>query len=224
MDRKILLSSFVVLAFAAVGAIRAASSFDGLIFVSGKKYLNTERYPAALKRVFDYSAFDGEPLKIRSFKRMIDDAQVVAKDGAVGIGLGHFVTKGDDGRGVLACDFYGKVVMKFEGEGIMEFGEKPVMVVEAPCSVSADLNRIDPIWIPFARLVSENQAPPRFLEASFPEQRGVHFKFENMTTEWPRQWTLISVRLFNAAAPGREVAIDRSGIDTMIQKPLVITF
>lgn len=214
----------MVLTFAAIGAIRAALSFDGVIYVSADKYLVNERNPAALKRVFDYSAFEGEPLKIRSFKRLIDDAQVVAKDGAVGVGLGHFVTKGDDGRGALACDYYGRVTLKFEGEGIMEFGEKPVMTVEAPCSVSSDLNRIDPIWIPFTRLIAENQAPARFLEASFPDQAGVRFKFENMTAEWPRQWTLVSVKLHNEAAPGREVAIDKTGMGRMIERPIVLTF
>lgn len=224
MRIKLGIAALIVFVFAGIGVMRVMRATNGLIFVSGAKYLATERNPAAFKRVFDYSAFEGEPLKIRSFKRLIDDAQVMAGEGSVGVGLGHFVTKGEGGRGTLACDFYERVTLRFEGEGIMEFGEKPVMTVEAPCQVSADLNRIDPIWIPFARLVSENKVPSRFLEATYPEQTGVRFKFENMTTEWPHQWTLVSVRLYSEIAPGREVAIDKNGLTEMSAKPLVVTF
>ena len=149
---KLVGSALVVVVAACGGMAHVMSSSDSLNFFSSAKFFANERNPAALKRVFDYSSFEGQPLKVRSCKRLIDDAQIVAKEGAVGVGLGHFVTKGDDGRGALACEFYGRVTMKFEGEGIMEGGEKPTMTIEAPCSVSADLNRIDPIWIPFADL------------------------------------------------------------------------
>ncbi|MCM2280498.1 MAG: hypothetical protein NDI61_01480 [Bdellovibrionaceae bacterium] len=224
MKLKIGLASLVFLAFAAVGVAKAVLSSDGLRFFSAAKFFSKERNPAALKRVFDYSSFEGEPLKIRSLKRLVEGAQVVAKEGAVGIGLGHFVTKGTDGRGELACEFYGRMTLKFEGEGIMEFGEKPMMIIEAPCQVSADINRIDTVWIPFARLLADNKSPARFLETSFPDQAGVHFKFENMTSEWPRQWRLVSIRLFDEANPGREVAIDKTSLAEFADKAVVVTF
>ena len=219
-----LISALIVLAAAAIGVARTVLKWDGAIYVPNAKYFQNERNPAAIRRTFDYSQFEGEPLKIRSLQRLIEGAEVVAKEGSVGISLGHFVTKGEDGRGQLACDYYGKVIMTFEGEGIMEFGEKPVLTIEAPCHISADINRIETIWFPFERIMSENSTPARFLETSYPEQKGVYFKFDNMTSEWPREWTLTSVRLYSEVAAGREVSLPKSDLMSVIKNPLTLTF
>lgn len=217
--------AILVLALAAItGVWSAVSSWGGVIYVSNEKYLQSERFPAAIRRVFDYSQFQGKPLKIRSVKRMISDAEIIEKAGNVGVELGHFVTRGDDGKGEFACEFYDRVVLKFEGQGIMEFGNKPIMTVEAPCLIAGDINRIETIWIPAARLMNENKEPARFIEVSYPEQTGVRFKFDDMTSEWPKEWTLVSVRLYSEANANREVSVSRSEITDILEKNFTIRF
>jgi hypothetical protein len=224
MKKSVAIGTLVFAFAATVGSAVSMCAYDGLIFVSNHKYLANERNPAAIRKVFDYSHFDGEPLKVRSLKRLISDAQVIAQQSQVGIELGHFVTKGEGGRGQLACDYYNRVTLKFEGEGVFEGGEKPVMTVEAPCQISADINRIETIWIPHLRLMAENKQPAASIEASFPDQSGVQFKFDNMTSVWPKEWTLISVRLYSDAVSGREVMMGKSDITEIIEKPLTLHF
>lgn len=224
MKRNFVIGGLILAIATIAGIARSVGSFDGVIFVSNAKYLQGERFPAAIRRVFDYSQFEGEPLKIRSLKRLISDAQVVAKSGSVGLELGHFVTRGDDGQGQLACEFYDQVILKFEGQGIMEFGDKPVMTIEAPCQISADINRIETIWIPALRLMEENKEPSRFFEVSYPELKDVHFKFDEMTSEWPREWNLVSVRLHSDSSTGREVTISRTEIAETLEHNLTIRF
>jgi hypothetical protein len=215
----------ILVAVTALSASAVIRSWgNGLIFISSMRTLDHQRKPAAIRKVYDYSFFEGEPLKIRSVKRLIDDAKVIEKDGSVGIDLGHFVTKGEDGRGTLACDFYDKVILQFEGEGILEAGEKPRMTLEAPCSTASDINRIETIWIPFTRLLGDHPTPARFLEATFAEQKGVRLMFDKMTSEWPRQWSLVSVRMLSKDVSGREISISKSEIAEILQQPLVIRF
>lgn len=221
--KRIAFAIMIFVLAAVAGMSRTMSSWNGMIFISQEQLNQNERNPAAIQKTFDYSHFEGEPLKLRSLKRLINDAKVIAGDGTVGIELGHFVTKGEDGRGQLACEFYGRVQLTFEGEGISEGGEKPMMEVEAPCTYSADINRLEPIWIPSARLRAEKAMPPRMFEASYPEN-GVHLSFKQMASSWPQQWNLVSVRLFNETISGREVSIGKDDIGEIIEKPLLIDF
>ncbi len=215
---------FVFAVAVCLGTVAAGVAWNGKIFVSNSKYLENVRNPAAIRNAFDYSQFEGEPLKIRSLKRLITGAQVVAHQSQVGIELGHFVTKGEGGRGQLACEFYNRVSLQFEGEGVFEFGEKPVMTVEAPCQVSSDINRIETIWIPHVRLMTENREPARTIEATYQDMAQVHFKFDHMTSVWPREWTLVSVRLYSDLSPGREVSISKTEIASIVDDPFTIKF
>ena len=224
MKKAIATSTLIFSIAAVVGIAVSMMTWDGTIFVSNSKYIQNERNPAAIRKVFDYSQFDGEPLKVRSLKRLISDAQIVSQQAQVGIELGHFVTKGEGGRGQLACEFYNRVTLKFEGEGVFEGGEKPVMTIEAPCTISADINRLETIWIPHVRLMVENREPARTIETTYPDQGGVQYKFDNMTSVWPREWNLVSVRLYSDANPGREVSMDKSEIAGVMDKPFTIHF
>lgn len=224
MRRNFAIAVLILAVSAYVGMWRAVDSWDGIIYVSNAKYLQNERYPAAIRRVFDYSQFEGAPLKIRSIKRLISDANIILKPGSVGIELGHFVTRGEGGQGQLACEFYNRVELKFEGQGIMEFGDKPMMTIEAPCLISADINRIETIWIPTLRLMKENETPARFLEIGFPELSGVKFRFDEMTSQWPREWILTGVRLYSDEDAAHEVSISRTEIVETLEKHFTINF
>ncbi len=221
--QKRLLGAVVFMLAVAAGAKLSLSSWGGAIFISNGRYLDKERNPAAIRPMFDYSRLEGQPLKIRSLKRLINDARVIAGQGKVGIEFGHFVTKGKDGRGQFACDYYSSVEMKFEGEGLMEGGEKPIMFVRTPCVISTDINRMEAVWIPYENLMTEHKTPASSLEKDYPES-SLHLKFEHMTSQWPRQWNLISVRLFNPAQPDQEAAISQNEIGDILDKPFLISF
>jgi hypothetical protein len=224
MKRNHAVGIFIFAFAVCLGTVAAVVAWGGKIFVSNAKYIENVRNPAAIRNVFDYSQFEGEPLKIRSLKRLITGAQVVAHQSQIGIELGHFVTKGEGGRGQLACEYYNRVTLQFEGEGVFEFGEKPVMTVEAPCQVSADINRIETIWIPHVRLMTDNREPARTIETTYQDNTHVHFKFDNMTSVWPREWTLVSVRLFSDTSEGREVSISKTEIANVVDHPFTIKF
>ncbi|MES2964635.1 MAG: hypothetical protein V4760_12145, partial [Bdellovibrionota bacterium] len=57
-----------------------------------------------------------------------------------------------------------------------------------------------------------------------PDQEGVSFRFRNMSGEWPMNWSLQSVRLFNERDGGREVSIDGSELRGLRERPIVLAW
>ena len=224
MNSRLLTAAGVVLLCAMAGAWRAAMVWDGNIFVS-ETYLRDGdvRVPAAANRKpNEYSQFQGEPLKLRSVKRLIDEADVVTQDGKVGIGLGNFVTRTEKGRSRLACDLFDRIFLKFEAEGQAESGTKPTMHLDAPCTTSSDLTRIETIWVPFARLREDNPRPASGIDASYGDYRGVYYRFSKMTSNWPAQWSLVAIRLYREGANSQDLSIEREQISAAIDKPFII--
>ena len=210
-------ASFAAAVAAVGGFYLAANSWEGTVMVPTSR-LSSPRGPAAIRRVFDFSHLNGSALRLASQKRLVTDARIVATSSKIGIELGHFVTRSADGSRLFACEFFDRVNLTFEAEGIAESGEKPTMNVDGPCLMGQDLNRIAPIWIPVQKITAERTAPG--LELSFSEFANVNFRFENIPSDWPKAWVLTSVRVFNSEETGRELAISHRELAEIGGQPL----
>ena len=199
-----------------IGMISQFKSWDGVIYISNSQILDTNRNPAALHKVFDFSQLEGSALKMRSQRRLIEDATITAENGKVSIELGHFVTKGDGNRKVFACDYYEHVDLTFKAEGVATGGEVPSMTIEGPCKVSADLNKISSISIPVARILNEK---PTDMDLSY-DQSSVSFHFANMGPSWPKNWVLTSVKLIRDGSPGEGISVDEQEIRDITAIPI----
>jgi hypothetical protein len=179
----------------------------------------TARDPAAIRKTYDFSELDGSALSAASKKRIIAGYSVKHEADSVGISLGNFVVRGQNGEKEFACRRYQKITMAFSGEGVAVAGEKPVMEVEGHCSVSEDINMIAALWVPTARILGEPVADGEF---DFWEQNSVRIRFANVTDQWPTQWALVKVKLSNDN--NEEVTIDLSDLQQMLDRPLVLEF
>jgi hypothetical protein len=178
------------------------------------------RDPAAIRRVYDFSDLQGSALDSASKQRLISGALVVTDNSNIGIGLGHFVLRGQDGQKAFACQTYSKVVLTFEGDGMMVGGEKPQMEVEGACDVSADINSIAPLWIPVAKILGEAVADGEF---DFREGKPVKIRFANVSDQWPTTWVLKSVRLVDPIKSA-SVIVEEKELRAIAPKPLMINF
>lgn len=211
-------------ACAALGAIAgfgaALVSWDGTVAVHFRGSPGA-RAPAAIRRIFDFSHLDGGALRLASQRRLVTDARVILADAEIGLELGHFVTKSEDGTRLFACEYFDRIDLSFEAEGIAASGEKPTMKIEAPCEMSEDLNRIAPIWIPFARLAEED---PVDMDISYSDTSATRLRFENMPGAWPRTWVLAEIRIYSARFEGREIAISREEMRQIVDRLLRISW
>lgn len=179
--------------------------------------VGNDRTPAAIKRELDFSKLDGAELLSATQKRLVTDARAIIHEGSVGIELGHFVTRDEDGQRRLACDsVYNRLTLEFAGEGVATAGEKPEMSVDAPCAVAKEnLASIAPVWIPVAEVVKETASSD--WQRSYGD--GVNIQFSHMVGAWPMEWSLRSVRLYHTAQPEAQLSINESELRELREKP-----
>ena len=211
----------VLVATAAIGGFYGASrSWDGTVIVHAMSF-EDRRSPAAIQRVFDFSHLDGDKLRLASQKRLVTDARTILGQDEVGIELGHFVTKGDNGARLFACEYFDRLTLSFEAEGLASNGDKATMKIDAPCRMGPDLNRIAAIWVPTRRIVEEK---PVDMDLAYKENDSVRFRFDNMPSQWPRSWIMTSIRIYNDAETGRELSISHPEMREIAERPIRVAF
>jgi hypothetical protein len=179
------------------------------------------RDPAAIKKLYDFSNLQGTALNFAAKQRLLDGAKVIHEQKDVGVELGHFVIRGEEGQKVFACQRYSQVVLSFEGEGVATGGELPKMEVEGKCEISSDINSIAAVWIPVSRILGETVADGEF---DFREGHAAKLKFANVSDQWPTLWLLKSVKLIDPSGENGEVSIPTSELKQILKKPFLVQF
>lgn len=194
-----------ILAFVS-GWLLSLRTWDGLVYF----VFEGDRQPAAVARSFDLSHLQGEALRDAAHRRLLSEANAFKGEKGIGVRLGHFIARGPDGTKKLACQIYEKVEMTFVADGVAESGEAPLMIVEGPCAVDKkDINHISAIWVPIERVLNEK---PGDMELSFYDENDVTLKFDHIGLQWPKNWSLQSVRLYSASYPNLETVIDEEQV------------
>lgn len=178
------------------------------------------RDPAAVRNNFDFSHLRGEQLHQAVRQRLLAGLDLQKTSEGSGIGLGHFVFVNASGEKKLACQEFGKVSLSFEAEGMSVAGDKPTMEIEGRCEFSADMTRINPLFIPIAKILGENPGDGEF---HFKEGSDVSVRFANIPEAWPRLWLLKSVKIINEKA-SEAVVIESDEVARVLGHPVVLNF
>jgi hypothetical protein len=223
MNRIIMgMAFFAFMAF--VGYYVGGQSWNGKVLISMGDITDSSRIPAAIRKDLDFSHLDGAELITATQQRLVSAARVVLdpkNQGDLGIELGHFVTRAQDGQRKLACDsYYNRLTLRFEAVGVAEGGEKPLMQIDGPCLTSlTDITSIEPIWIPVQKILKEH---PADMDLSY--DQNVKFKFESMGTSWPTHWNLQTVRLYNSEEADHEVSISNAELRNIRKQPFLVNW
>jgi len=200
-----------------IGSFISLKSWEGVVyFYEG----DDERRPAAIRKVFDFSHLKGIALHSATKRRLLEGARVTQRKHQTGIELGHFVVRGEKGQKKLACNEFKKIEMVFTAEGVYVNGEATQMIIEAPCRVGENVNRISTIWIPYEKLLQE---PVADMEIQYLEDQPV-FQFKNTGDRWPTRWQLKSMNLSSSEAQKRSVYIDSEEVDQILSRPLTMSW
>jgi hypothetical protein len=205
------------IAVAGFASYSVSSRNFGVVYVD----LGDGRGPAAIRRAYDVSDLDGLALSKKINDRLVGDAKILKKDGAIGLELGQFVTEVGS-RKQLACSVYNRVQMVFQAEGEAVSGHAPEMLVEGDC-LTADNNVMwmKPIWIPTNEIL---RSPTSTNDLSFYDQDPVSLKFTYIGDQWPTRWVLTSLRLYHSGKPGGDVIIDRKEVRAASPKSILLEF
>lgn len=221
MKRQMLGSLTVFCLAVAAGAVAGRTSWKGAIYLTSTSFTSNVRNPAAVHRDLDETKLEGSELITGTRNRLLAEAKVLLEPGEMGLEFGHFVTRDEQGNRQLACDYYNKIRVRFEADGVASAGEKPTMEIEGPCRTGNDITKIEPVWIPVVKILGEQ---PSDMDLTFPDSDGLDFKFTNIDGAWPTRWQLSSIQLFNDAEAGRTVYFDALAVRAIRSKPLVLAW
>jgi hypothetical protein len=210
---------FVFFLFA--GFRLSTDSWKGMLYV----YLGEDqRSPAALHHLKDFSRLDAKSLSAAAHDQLIANAEIVRDDKQLGVKLGHFLTRTNDGKREFACrvenhpGVYDTLEMTFVGLGVSDSGELPTIEVESSCRSSADLDWLETIWIPMGEIASKIGSAGAGTNYGFSgEDPDGKNKFsvsvKNMpSSDWPEVWVLTKVRLFHSANPDDSLIVDTANL------------
>jgi hypothetical protein len=180
----------------------------------------TSRNPAAIPKMFDYTNLEGQALESAVQRRLLTGTEFTKMDGGFELHLGHFVTNDTNGRPAFACEVFNRVTFTFEADGFATGGERTTLVVEGPCEMSTNISEMRPLLIPVETVLNEK---PGNVELQYMNGTPVSLKFSNMPDEWPRQWVLSGIKIYNRE-DGRSFIVDQKNLRKLASAPLTMTW
>jgi hypothetical protein len=207
---------------AIVGTLMSRISWDGAkysVAVTEPADPVSARDPAAIRKNFDFSQLEGGALYNASKQRLLTGSKMVFSKEEIGIGLGHFVVSDRTGKKSFACTQYDKIQLTFEADGFAVNGERPHLEIMGDCVISQDINEIEPMWVPVAKILSEKPADG---ELAYHEGHKVNLKFVNVIDVWPKKWVLQSARIFSSNDRNQEFRVEPKEVRDILGSPMIM--
>ena len=177
------------------------------------------RNPAAVQKSYDFSELSGESLLQAAKKRMLSSLKIQKSEVGSSISLGHFIFEDNQGFRRFACEYYEKVQIIFEADGVVSSGSSPQMILEGRCLANAqDPSQMNPLMIPVEKIMSN---APMDGEYKFAEFENQILQFKDMADTWPSLWILKRVSLTRGVD---ELIIQASEVGQIVGRPVVVRF
>ena len=163
------------------GIWSAQTSWDGVVYRLSK---SQKRSLASID--LPYNPSDVKALSPKMFKDsyVFEHAFMETSLSHIVFHLGHIVIQKPSSEKVLACDEYSQIQMNVQSTDVVINGEYPTITITAPCLVSRDIKKIDPIAIPIAEVLEFDQK--KFVKNNLTIREHHFFR-------WSTQWQLKSV-------------------------------
>ena len=187
-----------------------AFQFGGIV----SQYFAHSRYPAAID---DSQRTAFEP-NLLPQEQLIKNAEVVTTKKGLGLELGAFLLKNDQGNFVTTCEVFTKIVLTFHAGDMAVNGDAPKMIVEGPCEPGEDPQTIAILPINKRAI---NDIPTKEVELLY-EDSGITIRFENVSDNWPGVWILQSVKL--AGFKEKSLLVSQEDIRRIRGEPIILNW
>jgi hypothetical protein len=181
------------------------------------------RNPASIGKAYDFSGLQGNLLNQAAKQRLLDGLNIHKDLQSNSIQLGNFVLLNEQNQKDFVCGLYNHVTLSFEAEGVAVSGEKPSLIIDAPCTVGGDIDSLAPIKIPYQKIKAQN---PQSHDISLQQEDGafIHIQSGNNSDSWPNQWSLTQINLTQDGSPSRILNINQQDIKGRINKPVLMNW
>jgi hypothetical protein len=208
--------------FASMMAIVAGRQrFEGILR-GPASYGQSDRSPAAIQKVFDFSYLQGSAFQKAAKHRMFSSLDIVKKSDEVVIELGNFVLSNEKSEKEFACGYFDRFELIFEADGISADGDKPELSIESRCRVSENINQLVPVRIPMLKIATEEPGNAEY--KFFDNEHPVTVKFTRTTSSWPRRWILTGIKLTHSKMPFRILVMNSYEMLAIRPKPVTMNW
>lgn len=177
------------------------------------------RNPAAIHKNYDFSNLSGDNLLKAAKARMLSSLKIQKTDFGSSLSLGHFIFEDNQGFKRYACEYYEKIQVVFEADGVVSSGSSPQMILEGRCAANTeDPSQMSPLFIPVPKIISNS---PSDGEYKFSEYENQILQFKDMADSWPELWVLKRVSLSRGVD---ELIIPASEVGQIVGRPIVVRF
>lgn len=201
--------------FLALGVFAVTVSF----MISNFDMPGADRNPAAIQKNYDFSNLSGDSLLKAAKSRMLTSLKIQKSEVASSISLGHFIFEDNQGFKRFACEYYEKIQIVFEADGVVSSGSSPQMILEGRCLPYAqDPSQMSPLFIPVQKIVTNAPVDGEYKFAEFENQI---LQFKDMADSWPGLWVLKKVSLSRGVD---ELIIPASEVGQIVGRPIIVRF
>lgn len=169
------------------------------------------RDPASDTRGPDLSALLGPEFMINARIRLVEGLTLTTRDGRIYLTAGHFLGPNNP---ISICSTYNDIEYEFAAEDQASSGDPITITLTSDCEASRNGGKLEELEVPVDRVLREK---PRDTEFQVYGKRNVTVKLENIDGDWPKEWALRSVRLFNSS---NEIGVEGSELYRLRGKPL----
>ena len=196
---------------------------NSLLVSASRKIASTQDENSSAKAsasLGDLSELKG-PEFLKAFKyALIQNAHGLADDNQVGFTFGNFLIAGSDGQKVYVCNQYPFIELNFVADGIAFSGEAPRIIVRGVCDTSSETMFIEALKIPYRDILALPLNQAEFVPAATDEHQRIKIEFRNIVDQWPRQWNLVGLKLYNDQ--GQSLSLDGYEIISILGQPLTM--
>lgn len=153
----------------------------------------------------DYSYLSGGSLKKAVINRLLMNSYIDRQSDDFRVHLAHFQMTVDGKKHSSVCDYFKTVQITFQAEGIAVSGEKPLVVLQAPCILGEE-NYIQSLPISTPGFFKANSWVRDFVMSG--QGQEPHFiPLWSMVSSTPYQWFISEIALIPQSESDEEITI-----------------
>lgn len=139
----------------------------------------------------DLSNLEGAEFMISARLRIVEGLAVIERDGHIYLTTGHFL---GPRISTSVCTTYPDVEYEFAAADQASSGDPVLLTLGMSCEASRGGDRLKELEVPVEKILNQKPRDTEFLVFG---KYTIKVKLSNISEEWPREWSLRSVRLYN---------------------------
>lgn len=157
----------------------------------------------------------------KAFKyHLLGTSRLVKSSLKSGVAFGNFYIRGSEGQKNFVCSKYTNLELTFEAEGVAISGSIPKMVVRGPCLNATDFSTIEPLLVPYRKILASPITQRSFQENLPESSEKIQVDFIGVVEQWPTQWNLVKLQM--QSPEGDTLTVNGYEIIAIVGEPITL--